>query len=46
MSEALQNRARQLRKNSTMAEQRLWYYLRARSLGYKFKRLVPVGTLY
>lgn len=44
MSEVLQNRARQLRKNSTIAEQRLWYYLRAKRLGYKFKRQVPVGS--
>jgi very-short-patch-repair endonuclease len=36
--------ARRLRRNSTIAEQRLWYRLRSRSLyGMKFVRQEPVG---
>ena len=36
--------ARQLRKNSTAAEQKLWRYLRLRSLGrFKFVRQEPIG---
>ena len=36
--------ARRLRKNSTVAERRLWRYLRARSLGgFKFVRQEPIG---
>ena len=36
--------ARQLRKNSTLAERKLWRYLRSRSLGgYKFVRQEPIG---
>ncbi len=36
--------ARQLRKNSTRAERKLWRYLRSRSLaGYKFVRQEPIG---
>src|ERR1700722_8498401 len=36
--------ARQLRKNSTSAERKLWRYLRARSLaGFKFVRQQPIG---
>jgi very-short-patch-repair endonuclease len=35
----LKQRARSLRKNSTRAENRLWYFLRNRNLfGYKFMR--------
>ncbi len=38
------NLARQLRKNSTDAEQKLWRYLRSRSLGgFKFVRQEPIG---
>ena len=37
-------RARRLRRNSTDAENALWYRLRSRSLnGYKFVRQEPVG---
>jgi very-short-patch-repair endonuclease len=36
--------ARNLRINSTDAEQHLWYNLRANRLGFKFKRQVPIGT--
>lgn len=39
----MRQRARDLRKGSTDAERHLWYYLRARRLGYKFKRQVPIG---
>jgi very-short-patch-repair endonuclease len=36
--------ARQLRKNSTLAERKLWRYLRSRSLGgFKFVRQEPIG---
>ena len=36
--------ARQLRKNSTVAERKLWRYLRSRSLaGFKFVRQEPIG---
>jgi very-short-patch-repair endonuclease len=36
--------ARQLRKNSTRAERKLWRYLRSRSLaGFKFVRQEPIG---
>jgi very-short-patch-repair endonuclease len=36
--------ARRLRKHSTVAEQKLWRYLRARSLaGLKFARQEPIG---
>jgi very-short-patch-repair endonuclease len=38
------NLARQLRKNSTAAERKLWRYLRSRSLaGFKFVRQQPIG---
>jgi very-short-patch-repair endonuclease len=36
-------RARELRANMTEAERRLWRSLRARGLGVKFRRQVPVG---
>jgi very-short-patch-repair endonuclease len=37
-------RARRLRKHSTVAERKLWRYLRARSLaGLKFVRQEPIG---
>ncbi len=36
--------ARRLRRDSTQAEQKLWRYLRARSLGgFKFVRQKPIG---
>ena len=36
--------ARQLRKNATPAERKLWRYLRSRSLaGFKFVRQEPIG---
>src|SRR5208282_3327351 len=36
--------ARQLRKNSTLAERKLWRYLRSRSIGgFKFVRQEPIG---
>src|SRR5580704_16208566 len=36
--------ARRLRKNSTLAERKLWKYLRARGLGdFKFVRQEPIG---
>jgi very-short-patch-repair endonuclease len=37
--------ARRLRRDSTQAEQKLWRYLRARSLaGFKFVRPKPIGS--
>ncbi|MGO9768211.1 MAG: endonuclease domain-containing protein [Roseiarcus sp.] len=36
--------ARRLRQNSTVAERKLWRYLRSRSLGgFKFVRREPIG---
>ena len=36
--------ARQLRKNSTLAERKLWRHLRSRSMGgFKFVRQQPIG---
>ena len=44
MSQILNN-AKLLRNNLTVAEQRLWYYLRAnRFLNLKFKRQKPIGA--
>jgi very-short-patch-repair endonuclease len=38
------NASRRLRRNATIAEQRLWYWLRSRSLyGAKFVRQEPIG---
>ena len=40
----MQDRARNLRKNRTDAENRMWYYLRNRRLGgYKFVREQVIG---
>ena len=40
----LVERARDLRRNPTVAEQRLWHRLRGRQLdGFRFRRQVPVG---
>lgn len=40
----LLNRAKKLRTEQTMIEQRLWYHLRAhRFMGLKFKRQKPIG---
>ena len=38
----LRQYARDLRKNGTDAEIRLWCFLRANRLGFKFKRQVPI----
>jgi len=41
----LRARARRLRSESTDAERRLWYLLRAhRTFGWKFRRQHPIGT--
>jgi very-short-patch-repair endonuclease len=38
------NRARELRKNQTDAEQKIWNHLRLRQMeGYKFRRQQPIG---
>jgi very-short-patch-repair endonuclease len=39
------DRARYLRKNQTPSEQRVWSYLRANRLGYKFRRQYPIEAL-
>ena len=45
MPKLMTQRARQLRKNMTDAERRLWYHLRARRfLGLKFRRQQPIGN--
>ncbi|MCX7117249.1 MAG: DUF559 domain-containing protein [Legionellales bacterium] len=38
----LRQYARELRKNSTDSESRLWFFLRASRLRFKFKRQVPI----
>lgn len=39
MKDIMKNHIRELRQNSSDAEKRLWYFLRARRLGgYKFRR--------
>jgi len=44
--ETLRNRARQLRREQTEAEKRLWAGLRARQLqGYKFRRQFVIGSV-
>jgi very-short-patch-repair endonuclease len=41
------NRSRDLRKNQTPAEQKLWRELRGRNLaGYKFVRQEPIGPYF
>src|SRR5579871_4064014 len=42
-TDILRRYARNLRKNSTDAERHLWYFLRAKRIGVKFKRQVPIG---
>jgi very-short-patch-repair endonuclease len=37
------DRARELRRDSTEAEHRLWSHLRNKSLGVKFRRQHPIG---
>ncbi len=36
--------ARDLRKNMTPAELKLWGYLRRRQLGHRFRRQLPIGN--
>ena len=41
----MRNRARQLRKTSTVSEQRIWNWLRNRTFrGFKFRRQVAIGA--
>ena len=40
------SRARQLRKNATEAEKRMWRVLRENFRGAKFRRQVPIGPYY
>ena len=41
------DRARQLRKNPTDAERKLWKHLRLKQLeGHRFRRQVPIGPYY
>ena len=42
-SPLLKTRARELRRNQTAAELRLWRYLRRQNLGARFRRQVPIG---
>ena len=42
MKKNLTPAARKLRKNMTEAELKLWYYLRNRQLGVKFRRQCPI----
>ena len=45
ISHEMRQRARELRKSSTPAEQKLWQALRNRNLGdYKFRRQHPIGA--
>ena len=45
ISPEMRQRARELRKSSTPAEQKLWQALRNRNLGdYKFRRQHPIGA--
>ena len=40
-------RARELRKNLTDAERKLWKYLRRKQIeGHRFRRQVPIGPYY
>ena len=42
----MKERAKELRRNMTDAENRMWYYLRNRRLGeYKFVRELVIPTL-
>lgn len=38
--------ARKLRSNLTEAEKKLWYYLRNKNLGEKFRRQQPIGPYF
>lgn len=38
--------ARKLRGNLTEAEKKLWYYLRGKNLGVKFRRQQPIGKYF
>jgi very-short-patch-repair endonuclease len=41
----MRERAKQLRRTSTVSEQRLWNWFRNRSFdGFKFRRQVPIGA--
>jgi very-short-patch-repair endonuclease len=40
------SRARELRKNATEAEKRMWRVLRENFRGAKFRRQVPIGSYY
>ncbi len=40
------NRARNLRKNMTDAEQALWQKIRFNQLGVKFRRQTPIGSFF
>ena len=38
--------SRKLRNNPTKAEKKLWYYLRSKNLGEKFRRQQPIGPYF
>ena len=39
-------RARELRNNMSGTERRVWYRLRGRRLGFKFRRQLPIGPYF
>lgn len=41
---SLTKKARALRTNLTEAEKKLWYHLRQKQMGHKFRRQFPVGN--
>jgi very-short-patch-repair endonuclease len=42
-NQTLKKHSRQLRKDMTDVERKLWYYLRRNQLGVKFRRQYPIG---
>ena len=46
MESTLKDKARKLRINMTLAERRLWGYIRSKQLGFKFRRQFIIGSKY
>lgn len=42
ISEDKKNFAKELRKNQTIFEEKLWFYLRGKKLGIRFRRQAPI----
>jgi very-short-patch-repair endonuclease len=40
----IKKHSRQLRNQATEAEKKLWYHIRNKQLGYKFRRQQPIGN--